>query len=639
VTDKLEIVKAVAPFAAPLTAAIVEQWVKPKLAALYKYIKTDKALFENALATKFDEYLQRSYEKNSYINVIVFQNQRKRLDDLYIPITVKQAQDNKHILLDSYKAEFLPAYEKVLIKDTAGMGKSTVIKYLFLLSVRQNEGVPIFIELRKLKADESILDHIHNELNPIDDEFDKDFILKLIKQGGFIFFLDGYDEIPFKERDEVTRNLQEFISKASENHFVITSRPESSLASFADFQEFNIQPLKLEETFQLLRKYDQTGELSEEIISRLKGTPLSSLKEFLTNPLLVSLLYKSYEYKRIIPFKKHIYYRQVYDALFESHDLTKGGVFIREKYSGLDIEDFHKVLRALGFITNKLGQVELEKDRWLTLIREAKKYCQGITFKESDFLKDLLTTVPLFNRDGEYFKWSHKSLQDYFAAQFICIDAKGNQSLILRHIWKSEKFFYYYNVLDLCFDIDCSTFRKVIIYDLVIQFLKEYESSYTGIDREYIAEDSINKRKSLVFGLLVAFLPAGFTSKQGYRGDFDKEREYLEGKGISTKGYTELLSGGSPYVVVFEDYKRVIFDLLYIKKIDIFIGPFLTHPSERVERKVSKVLSKHLPYDSPIVVDDNPDSLINRTENFNLFTKYLEDIVELYLDYDKCVRF
>jgi hypothetical protein len=84
-TDGLELVKNVAPIAAPFTAAIVELWIKPKLAALHKYLKTDKALFENALTTKFDEYLQRAYERNSYINVIVFQNQQKRLTEYIHP--------------------------------------------------------------------------------------------------------------------------------------------------------------------------------------------------------------------------------------------------------------------------------------------------------------------------------------------------------------------------------------------------------------------------------------------------------------------------------------------------------------------------------------------------------------------------
>jgi predicted NACHT family NTPase len=110
------------------------------------------------------------------------------------------------------------------------MGKSTLLKFLCLSCIKNNRGIPVFIELRKLKNDESVFQYIYNELNPLDDELDKTFILQLIKQGDFVFFLDGYDEIPFSQRNLVTQNLQEFISKADKNVFLLSSRPETSLA-------------------------------------------------------------------------------------------------------------------------------------------------------------------------------------------------------------------------------------------------------------------------------------------------------------------------------------------------------------------------------------------------------------------------
>src|SRR5262249_41244255 len=158
------------------------------------------------------------------------------------------------------------------------------------------------------------------------------------------------------------------IAKSGKNHYIMTSRPESALASFSSFAGFQMQPLRITEAFELIRKYDDSGELAEQLISKIQGETLHNIREFLTNPFLVSLLYKSYDYKPTIPFKKHIFYRQVYDSLFESHDLSKDGGYIRPKHSKLDIEDFHRILRSLGFITVKLGKVEYEKDEILNLI-------------------------------------------------------------------------------------------------------------------------------------------------------------------------------------------------------------------------------------------------------------------------------
>jgi hypothetical protein len=193
----LETTKNIATIAAPLTAAIVETWIKPRLSQLVQYLKTDKALSEHRIFNSFEDYLLRTYEKNSYFTVLVFQNQQRKLEDLYVPLSVISTRDNTTIRIVDYAETFIPSYEKVLIVDTAGMGKSTVLKFLYLKCVEQNAGIPILIELRKLIGSTSILDVIRNELNAIDKEFDQDFILRLIAQGGFVFFLDGYDEIPF----------------------------------------------------------------------------------------------------------------------------------------------------------------------------------------------------------------------------------------------------------------------------------------------------------------------------------------------------------------------------------------------------------------------------------------------------------
>ncbi|MDT5270390.1 MAG: hypothetical protein QOH49_2576 [Acidobacteriota bacterium] len=626
----LEIVKTIASIAAPLTNAIVETWVKPNLAKLRKSLTADKAIFENALATKFDEYLLRTYEKNSYINIIAFQNQQKKLDDIYIPLTLKVARGSKEVLVDNYREDLLPVYKKALLRDTAGMGKSTIVKYLFLSCVNQNEGIPVFIELRKLKSNEPVLTYIYNELNPVDDEFDKDFVLKLIKGGNFIFFLDGYDEIPFSERDKVTAHLQDFISKAGNNLFLLTSRPESSLASFPDFKEFNIQPLKLEEAFELLKKYDQGGDLSAEIISKLKGETLENIKEFLQNPLLVSLLYKSYEYKPIIPFKKHIFYRQVYDALFESHDLTKGGSFVREKYSALDIEDFHRALRALGFITVKLGQIEFDKDNLLALIREAKEHCPGIDFKEADFLKDLLVNIPLFIRDGDDYKWAHKSIQEYFAAQFIWLDAKDQQTKILRSMVNNKNHARYFNVLDLYYDMDYKTFRQTIIYDLVKDFVQHYDTTYTHIDREQIPDDVVHLRKLLTFGKAYICVPKALI-KMIMIGKTERIDFELRKVAESSDRY-EMEHVWEQGVVRLTGCKESIIRLLTMKGCDIFVDteslPKGPDEYESLERGATK--------QSIYILDDSPSKFCNLKENFLSVTSILASEGMALLSPDKC---
>ena len=82
--------------------------------------------------------------------------------------------------IKTYDQDFISTYQKLLIIDTAGMGKSTISKKLFLSAIEENKGIPVFIELRRLNSNHSILNEIYKELKLINEEVDEQFILDLI---------------------------------------------------------------------------------------------------------------------------------------------------------------------------------------------------------------------------------------------------------------------------------------------------------------------------------------------------------------------------------------------------------------------------------------------------------------------------
>jgi predicted NACHT family NTPase len=253
-------------------------------------------------------------------------------------------------------------------------------------------------------------------------------------------------------------------------------------------------------------------------------------------------LFTAFEHKQTIPFKKHIFYRQVYDANFESHDLTKGDSFSRDKYSGLDIDDFHRVLRHIGFSCLKEQRIEFNKDEILNLISKAKDFCTGITFKESDLLKDLISTVPLFTQDGIYYRWAHKSLQEYFAAQFIYLDSKGQRDKILERIYNGVDLEKYTNILDLYYDIDYKSFRNTILYSILKDFKYYCESHYKNFE-SLIPEDQLKLRKELLFFnqcILFKAKPVKGTSTIGIRISLKNDEELHHSKGYRMKGHMEL---------------------------------------------------------------------------------------------------
>ena len=480
-------ITTIATAAKPLVKKVVEEIINPKITQFADKCKLKCNELLIPKGEHFEEYLIRTYDKYSCINALAIPNSQFQLKDVYV--TQNLVKENRFesevevIMINQLPIRLIKNYKKILITDTAGMGKSTIMKYMFVDLIDnciKDVGIPVFIELNRLNKNRTILVEIQEELNSLSNEFDKELLLTFIQKGGFIFFLDGYDEISIADRSEVTTDIQTFISKAgTENFYVLASRPEDSLASFGDFQSFKIQPLTKNEAFELLTKYDLSSQkkISKELIKELNTGKYDSIDEYLVNPLLVSLLYIAYQYKAEIPLKKHQFYRQVYDALFNSHKLAQGQK-PHEKRSGLDIDDFNRILRYVGYeCLIKLG-VQFDKDTILSSIKKAKTFSGNLNFGESDFLEDLMTSVPLFTKDGIEYKWAHKSLMEYFAARFIAEDIKEGQDKILSKIFTSEDIDKYINMLDIYCDIDYKSFSRNIVLPFLEMFVKYHDEKY-----------------------------------------------------------------------------------------------------------------------------------------------------------------
>lgn len=514
-----EVLIAVA--AKSLVEGFIKNYALPKLSKLAHSISKEGKAKLSLNSNAFIAYYKRAYNNYSIINTLAFKERVKKLKDIYIPLTiypVDNKKEKKLTKIEGYPKELLDKYSRILITDTAGMGKSTLMKRMFLDVIDGQFGIPIFIELRRLNENNDILNEVAIQLGGLNDGFDKEILETLFVDGEFIFFFDGYDEISSSNKAFVTRNIQDFVAKASNNKYILTSRPEEELACFGEFQEFRIRELKKVESYDLLRKYDISGKTSRLLISKLETGNYSMINEFLKNPLLVSLLFAAFDFKQTIPLKKHIFYRQVFDAYFDSHDLSKGDSYVHEKKSNLDLDDFDKVMRKIGYECLRKQKIEFEKDELLNIIDSAKSGFSNLNFASTSLLGDLLKAVPLFCQDGMYYKWVHKSLQEYFAAEFIYKDSKNNQDAILTTLYKSKKIDLYINLLDLYFDIDPVGFQKNIVKPLLESYVEYYEKFYFHSD--VISSEAVNLRLTITYcnRVLVGFID---NKKDQTRENFD----------------------------------------------------------------------------------------------------------------------
>lgn len=489
--------EAAIKFSTPYAKKIFDEKIKPlitnKIESFFK-TKSDSNKFEQESV----KYISRVAGQCSTINTIAFPNTPKKLDELYIPLTLKD--ENKNELIINDQVNIFSENNKILINDTAGMGKSTISKKILNNIINKNELIPIFIELRHLTED-PIAKQI-TKLFGVNTELPENILNNL----PLVYLFDGLDEISSDSKSRIIGEIRKFIDQIEDPKILITSRLESYLSDFYDFSRFTIKPLSQEEAYDLISKYDPQGDISKKLIAGIKQSDDRGLIDFLSTPLYVSLLFCAYRYKTIIPQKRHLFYSQVYEALFESHDLSKEIGFVRQKNSNLDSSEFHLILRRLGFWCLKNGgKIEFQKDELEIAIRDILSSLSSINTNSVKFVKDLTTTVPLFIKEGSNLRWSHKSLMEYFAAMFICHDTKEKQQAILLHLYQSENWSSYKNIIELCADIDFMTFRRSVVKKILEDFIAYHDNNYQHIKNKRIKKSDIEIRISITFHSSCAF--------------------------------------------------------------------------------------------------------------------------------------
>ena len=440
----------------------------------------------------FMSYLERTDKKFSEIRPVGFR-EALNFDDIYIPLTLELDNRKKEeYVIDSFPKELVLKHKHLLIVDNAGMGKSTISKRMFMKAYEDGTcGIPIFVELRHLSAEHNILKEILLQIENLSSDFNEKLLKLLLEKGDFVIFLDGYDEISLSEKSEVTKSLQAFVEKLPNTIFILTSRQDDALTGFQSFCQYSIKQLEEEDAYRLLSNLDNKGKKSKHLIEVLKDRKIDGIKEFLVNPLLVTLLYTAFDFEQTIPTKKHLFYDQVFNAFFQQHDFSKEGVWVHDKKSKLEKDDFERILRCLGFASVLNHKVEFTRTEIINYINKAKEKC-NLTFMESDFLYDLILSVPLFLREGQQYKWAHKSLSEYFAVEYIAIDTMDNEKNYVEKLYDTGMM-QVKNIFDLYYDIKPSGFNQFLLLPCLEDIKDELLSQDDDLERIYFCTTNIGR--------------------------------------------------------------------------------------------------------------------------------------------------
>lgn len=391
------------------------------------------------------EYQTNEYKRNHYTKTLLHRSEPIRLDDFYLPLHItkyenersRYRQEQKRISTEDVSKLFAKT-NYITIIGNAGSGKSTIVKYLFLDSVSRNFKIPIKVELRYLNDyKSSITDFIFDEIFLFHKlGFSKEIIDRLLNSGAFIFFFDGYDEINSNKKEQVTKDIDQFVNRFSSNYYLITSRPYTNIDTLPLFSNFIVCDLLDSEIPAFVKKQipDSENELAEKMIKAIAQIDNHSYKTFLSNPLLLSMFILTYQSYSEIPQKRSDFYKQVFDTLYSVHDSVSKLSFVREKQSGLSKEGFEDLLKLFSFISyfeeKFLYQPEYLESK-LTFIKEKKK---SLSFDNQKVIEDLQVAIGILNKEGVEYTFPHRSLQEFFAANYISSLSDSNKKTIYSKI-------------------------------------------------------------------------------------------------------------------------------------------------------------------------------------------------------------
>ena len=456
--------------------AIFDEYLSPLISKIANKLKITYNEVKIDLEIPFQAYLTNSYEKYSKIKTIIYGIEPKKLYDFFEIPFLKKGSD----IIKPTTTKILTDLSKFLIiEGSGGIGKSTLMKHLFLSELELKDYIPIFIELKDFN-DEEHLDLeklLLKKLNQFHNTFKEEYLDYALQSGCFLFLLDGYDELYSENQKEFFKKLNDFCDKYPENHYILSSRPYSE-SEFIEFQRFTVLKavsFTKEQAISLITKIEYPDEeLKDKFIRDLESGLYDRHKSFASNPLLLNIMLSTYNDYAEIPQKLHLFYYQAFDTMLSKHDATKS--YRRKMLSDLSSDTFKECFAIFCFLTYQKAKTEFTFPEIDEIFKKFPPRIKNV-LNIGDFIDDLGNALCVLYREGNRYKFTHRSFQEYFVAYFLNIQTDSKMRDYSFLLIESGKFSTSADsVFPMLEDMSTQRFNN----NILIPLLNKFEESKSG---------------------------------------------------------------------------------------------------------------------------------------------------------------
>lgn len=141
-----------------------------------KFFKDINRHDEIVYGTAYEEYLENTKKRNSKVKTLIYRHVPQDLYSFYECVGV---QYNEKVIKTDNIENIISINNKIIITGTGGIGKTTLLKHLFLNTIEETAYIPVLIELRaanaidneKLNIKELIYENLVNNGFKIEEEY------------------------------------------------------------------------------------------------------------------------------------------------------------------------------------------------------------------------------------------------------------------------------------------------------------------------------------------------------------------------------------------------------------------------------------------------------------------------------------
>jgi predicted NACHT family NTPase len=442
-------------------------------------------------SNKILEYQLSLLERNLTTKTLFHRNAIE-LDKIFVPQKLR-LEGSLDFIEATELQKLLNSKKKLVLLGDAGIGKSTLIKFLILNSIKFNHSIPIQIELREFEDEHEIdlFKHLINNVLKFEGITDNENIAtRLLEKGNFIFYFDGFDEVSKKIKSKLTSSLSKFVNKFNNCHYVITSRLFTGIEYLPHFQNVYVQPLDKDQIKEFIDRQckESNPELALKILNSLEMKEVESYISYLENPLLLILFILTFEENTGLPKLKSEFYRDVFETLLNRHNSYSKRGFERKLECGLEKSELETTLKRFSFLSFFEEKFLFTESYLLDKLEEIKaRKTQG--FDTASFKDDMVISIAIISKEGRNFFFPHKTLQEYFAASYFLLLTQENKIKAYKKLVKKfsakDKLSDLSSFFSLLLEIDKHNSISLFLLPVLRNLLKELPSSTTSYDKQF----------------------------------------------------------------------------------------------------------------------------------------------------------